>query len=145
VVSCQDEKSQIKNREKGMRVLRARLYEVEGKRYTGTTQWNGRFFADRLTLVAGLDFTHRDVGPAKVRDYFVVPLPGDENNAISLRIKMDSYSGFVQGDLNPIKVLKLDYGARIAKEDFATVELLNHAAVVYSPVSGSSTCTPAMF
>lgn len=39
VVSCQDEKSQIKNREKGMKVLRSRLYQLaESKRHEGIAE-----------------------------------------------------------------------------------------------------------
>jgi peptide chain release factor 1 len=45
VVSCQDEKSQIKNREKAMKVLRSRLYEV------AQAEQNKEIAADRRSQV----------------------------------------------------------------------------------------------
>jgi len=49
VVSCQDEKSQIKNRDKGMRVLRSRLYEMEMERQ------NAELAKERKSMVGSGD------------------------------------------------------------------------------------------
>jgi peptide chain release factor 1 len=57
VVSCQDEKSQIKNLDKAMKVLRSRIYELEHKKYLDNIS------SQRKTMVSTGDRS------AKIRTY----------------------------------------------------------------------------
>lgn len=87
VVECQDERSQHKNRDKAMRVLRTRLYEAEFKRQ------NEAIAADRKSQVGTGDRAER------IRTYNF-----PENRVSDHRIKLTLYKlgQFMDGDLDDI-------------------------------------------
>ena len=87
VVACQDEKSQLKNKEKAMKVLRARLYEVaEAERLAGIAE-------DRKSQVGTGDRSER------IRTYNY-PQGRVTDHRIGLTLyKLDS---FLNGDLDEV-------------------------------------------
>src|SRR5689334_17345039 len=87
VVSCQDEKSQIKNREKGMRVLRSRLYEMEMQKQQEALA------KERKTMVGSGDRSE------KIRTYNF-----PQNRVTDHRIDVTLYNlaNFIEGDLDPL-------------------------------------------
>ena len=87
VVSCQDEKSQLKNKEKAMKVLRARLYEVaEAERLAGIAE-------DRKSQVGTGDRSER------IRTYNY-PQGRVTDHRIGLTLyKLDS---FMNGDIEEV-------------------------------------------
>src|SRR5476649_2174494 len=87
VVSCQDEKSQIKNREKGMRVLRSRLYEVEMQKQQDALA------KERKQQVGTGDRSE------KIRTYNF-----PQNRLTDHRIGLTLYNlaNFIDGDLDPL-------------------------------------------
>jgi peptide chain release factor 1 len=107
VVSCQDEKSQIKNREKGMRVLRARLYEVELERQ------HAALAKERKQMVGSGDRSE------KIRTY---NFPQNRVTDHRIGLTLHQLSDVMDGKLQPfVDALVSHFQAEKLKEEAATV------------------------
>ena len=101
VVSCQDEKSQIKNREKAMRVLRSRLYEVEQDRQ------NAELAATRKSQVGSGDRSE------KIRTY---NFPQNRLTDHRIGLTLHQLDLVMEGRLQPIvDALTAHYQAELLK------------------------------
>jgi len=87
VVSCQDEKSQIKNRAKGLRVLRSRLYELELEKQ------QEKIGAERRTMVGSGDRSE------KIRTY---NFPQNRLTDHRIGLTLHQLDQVMEGKLDPI-------------------------------------------
>jgi peptide chain release factor 1 len=87
VVSCQDEKSQIKNRAKGLRVLRSRLYELELEKQ------QEKIGAERRTMVGTGDRSE------KIRTY---NFPQNRVTDHRIGLTLHQLDQVMEGKLDPI-------------------------------------------
>jgi peptide chain release factor 1 len=103
VVSCQDEKSQIKNREKAMRVLRARLYEMEQEKQAA------QLAKERKAMVGSGDRSE------KIRTY---NFPQNRVTDHRIGLTMHQLGEVMNGKLQPfIDALTTDYQSKKLKGD----------------------------
>jgi peptide chain release factor 1 len=105
VVSCQDERSQIKNREKAMRVLKARLYELEREKAESAQS------AERRKMVGSGDRSE------KIRTYnFPQNRVTDHRIGVTLHQLPAVMQGELDGLIDPLveraQAEKLDEAAR---------------------------------
>jgi len=107
VVSCQDEKSQIKNREKGMRVLRSRLYEIEMQKQQEALA------KERKAMVGSGDRSE------KIRTY---NFPQNRVTDHRIGLTIHQLSEVIDGKLQPIvEALTTHYQAEKLKQETTTV------------------------
>ena len=101
VVTCQDERSQLKNREKAFRVLRARLYDY----YNGRRE--GEEAANRRSLVGTGDRSER------IRTY---NFPQSRITDHRIGLSLHSMENFLAGDLDEMldALARADREARLA-------------------------------
>ena len=107
VVSCQDEKSQLKNREKAMRVLRSRLYEIELQKQ------QEQLAKERRAIVGSGDRSE------KIRTY---NFPQNRVTDHRIGLTLHQLGDVIDGKLQPIiDALVTHYQAEKLKQETATV------------------------
>ena len=107
VVSCQDEKSQIKNLAKALRVLKTRLYELK------RSQEQAKRSQERMSKLGSGDRSER------IRTYNF-----PENRVTDHRIGLTLYKldVILAGDLSPVIDALLDYERQELRSSFGTIE-----------------------
>ena len=107
VVSCQDEKSQIKNLAKALRVLKTRLYELK------RSQEQAKRSQERMRKLGSGDRSER------IRTYNF-----PENRVTDHRIGLTLYKldVILAGDLSPVIDALLDYERQELRSSFGTIE-----------------------
>ena len=102
VVSCQDEKSQLKNKDKAMKVLRSRIYDLEREKAESEQS------AERRSQVGTGDRSE------KIRTYNF-----PQGRVTDHRIKFTSHrlNEILDGDLNELldNIIAVDQAAKLAK------------------------------
>ncbi len=119
VVSCQDEKSQIKNRAKALRVLRSRLYELELEKQ------RAQIGAERRSMVGSGDRSE------KIRTY---NFPQNRVTDHRIGLTLHQLDIIIEGRLDPIIE---------ALTGFYQAEKLKQQTALTSPAHDGSNRTPA--